>query len=63
MREPTTDASLSVHTSQRVLIERVFEVGESAAERLAQLVPAVDVDRTEYAVSTLLLEEAWVVQR
>lgn len=63
MSEPTTDTSLSVHTSQRVLIETVFEVGESAAEGLAQLVPAVDVDRTEYAVSTLLLEEAWVVQR
>lgn len=63
MREPTPDPRLSAHTSQRVLTERVFEVGESAAERLAQLVPAVDVDRTEYAVSTLLLEEAWVVQR
>lgn len=63
MKEPTTDASLSVHTSQRALIEKVFEVGESAAERLAQLVPAVDADRTEYAVTKLLLEEAWVLQR
>ena len=49
--------------SQRVLIQTAFEVGGVAAERLGQIVPAIDRDRAEYAVAGVLLEEAWVGQR
>lgn len=49
--------------SQRALIERAFEVGRVAAETLVQIAPALDRDRTEYAVAGVLLEEAWVSAR
>ncbi len=42
-------------TSQQHLITAVFEA--------AHLIPGLDCDRTEYAVASVLLEEAWVAQR
>lgn len=62
MRE-TSPASMPTDPSQRALIERAFEVGRAAAARLAQIVPAIDRDRVEYAVAGVLLEEAWVSVR
>lgn len=63
MREPTSPAVPPTNASKQALIERVFAVGETAAERLAQIVPAIDRDRVEYAVAGVLLEEAWVSVR
>lgn len=63
MREPTSPAVTPTNAAQQALVERVFAVGETAAESLAQIVPALDRDRTEYAVAGVLLEEAWVGQR
>lgn len=65
MREPTSPASMPADPSQasQALIERAFEVGRVAAESLAQIVPALDRGRAEYAVASVLLEEAWVSQR
>lgn len=53
----------SAALSQRSLIAAVFEASNTALDRLIQLVPEVDRDRAEYAVATLLLEEAWVSSR
>ena len=50
-------------TSQQPLITAVFEVAERATDSLTHLVPDLDRDRTEYAVASTLLEEAWVAQR
>lgn len=63
MREPIAPDSMPADPSQRVLIQTAFEVGGVAAERLGQIVPAIDRDRAEYAVAGVLLEEAWVGQR
>lgn len=63
MREPTSPVSMPAVPSQQALIESAFEVGRVAAESLAQIVPALDRDRTEYAVAGVLLEEAWVSVR
>lgn len=63
MREPTSPASMPTDLSQQALIERAFKVGLVATESLAQIVPALDRDRTEYAVATALLEEAWISVR
>lgn len=63
MREQTSPASMPADPSQRALIERAFEVGRVAAETLVQIAPALDRDRTEYAVAGVLLEEAWVSAR
>lgn len=63
MREQTSPVSMPAVPSQQALIERAFKVGLVATESLAQIVPALDRDRTEYAVAGVLLEEAWVSVR
>lgn len=50
-------------TNQQALITAVFEAAERATDSLTHLVPDLDRDRTEYAVVSVLLEEAWVAQR
>ena len=50
-------------TNQQALISAVFEAAEHATQTLAHLTPDIDRDRTEYAVASTLLEEAWVSQR
>ena len=50
-------------TSQQTLITAVFEASNAALDRLTPLVPDIDRDRCEFALATLLLEEAWVVGR
>lgn len=50
-------------TNQQSLISVVFEAAERAANSLTHLVPDLDKDRTEYAVASVLLEEAWVAQK
>ena len=50
-------------TNQQTLITAVFEAAERAMQDLTHLVPDLDRDRTEYAVASVLLEEAWVSQR
>ncbi|MCT1997056.1 hypothetical protein M3C58_02355 [Brachybacterium muris] len=53
MREP----------NQQTLITTVFEAARRATESITHLVPDLDGDRTEYAVASVLLEEAWVSSR
>ena len=53
MREP----------SQQTLITAVFEAAQRATNELTHLVPDLDRDRTEYALASVLLEEAWVSSR
>lgn len=48
---------------QQPLIERTFDAARTAAEHLAEFAPALNRDRTEYAVASVLLEEAWVSAR
>ena len=48
---------------KQALITAVFEAAERAANSLTHLVPDLDRDRTEYAVASVLLEEAWVNSR
>ncbi|WP_197078984.1 hypothetical protein [Dermacoccus sp. PE3] len=50
-------------TNQQALITAVFEVAERATDSITHLVPDLDRDRVEYAVVSVLLEEAWVAQR
>ena len=50
-------------TSQQALISAVFEAAERAMNDLTQLMPDLNPDRCEYAVASVLLKEAWVVQR
>ena len=38
----------------------VFEAAERATDSLTHLVPDLDRDSTEYALASVLLEEAWV---
>ena len=47
-------------TSQQSLISAVFEAAEQATNDLTHLVPSLARDRTEYAVASVLLAEAWV---
>ncbi|MGD8214379.1 hypothetical protein [Aestuariimicrobium sp. Y1814] len=49
-------------TSQQHLITAVFEAAREAVESPTHLIPGLDCDRTEYAVASVLLEEAWVAQ-
>lgn len=49
--------------SQRSLITAVFEASRLAVETLSHLVPDLDGNRAEYAVASVLLEEAWVSAR
>jgi hypothetical protein len=50
----------SATLSQQYLIAAVFEASNAALDLFTQLVPELDRDRAEYALATLLLEEAWV---
>lgn len=50
-------------TNQQTLISAVFEAAERATDSLTHLVPDLDRDRCEYAVASVLLEEAWVSGR
>ena len=50
-------------TSQQHLITTVFEAAERATQDLTHLVPDLDRDRCEYALASVLLEEAWVAKR
>lgn len=54
---------MPVEPSQQAVIRTVFEAGGSAATFLAQTVPMLDRDRVEYAVASILVEEAWVSAR
>lgn len=47
-------------TNQQTLIFTVFEAAEGATQNLTHLVPDLDRDRCDYAVASVLLEEAWV---
>lgn len=49
--------------NQQTLISTVFEAAERATDSITHLVPDLDRDRAEYAVVSVLLEEAWVAQR
>ena len=53
----------SATLSQQYLIAAVFEASNAALDLFTQLVPELDRDRAEYALATLLLEEAWVAGR
>ncbi len=50
-------------TKQQTLISTVFEAAERATDSLTHLLPDLDRDRCEYAVGSVLLEEAWVSGR
>ncbi len=50
-------------TNQQTLISTVFEAAEGATQNLTLLVPDLDRDRCDYAVASVLLEEAWVSGR
>ena len=50
-------------TNQQSLISAVFEAAERATDGLTHLVPDLDRDRSEYAVASTLMEEAWVAKR
>lgn len=50
-------------TTQQPLISAVFEAAERATDSLAHLLPDLDRGRTEYALASVLLEEAWVSSR
>ncbi|MGA4669500.1 hypothetical protein ACPCG0_06825 [Propionibacteriaceae bacterium Y1923] len=49
--------------SQQTLITAVFEAARRATESITHLVPDLDRERTEYALASVLLEEAWVSGR
>ncbi len=50
-------------TNQQTLISTVFDAAERATHYLTHLVPDLDRDRTEYAVVSVLLGEAWIADR
>lgn len=50
----------SAALSQQSLIAAVFEASNAAVDRLTHLLPGLDRDRAEYAVASVLLEEAWL---
>lgn len=49
--------------SQQSLISAAFEASSAALDRFTQLVPDLDRDRAEYAIASVLLEEAWLAGR
>ena len=59
---PTRLAQIGV-IARRALITAVFEASNAALDSFTQLVPEIDRDQVEYALATLLLEEAWVAER
>ena len=50
-------------TNQQTLISAVFDAAERATNDLTHLVPDLDRDHCEYALASVLLEEAWVTKR
>ncbi len=46
--------------NQQALISAVFEAAERATKDLNHHIPHLDKDHTEYALASVLLEEAWV---
>lgn len=54
---------MKIATNQQPLISAVFEAAERATNDLTHLVPDLDRDCCEYAVASVLLEEAWVAGR
>lgn len=50
-------------TSTQALITAVFEAAERTTNDFTHLVPDLERERAEYAVASVLLEEAWVAQR
>ncbi len=53
----------SAALSQQSLISAVFEATTLALDSITHLVPDLDRDRAEYALASVLLEEAWVSER
>jgi hypothetical protein len=49
--------------SQQPLITAVFEASNAALDSFTQHLPDLDRDRMEYALASVLLEEAWVAER
>ena len=47
-------------TSQQSLISAAFEASNAALDSFTQHLPDLDRDRMEYALASVLLEEAWV---
>lgn len=60
-RRPATQSH--DYPTRQALICAVFDASVLAVGGLASLVPGVDRDRTEYAVASVLLEEAWISGR
>lgn len=50
----------SAALSHQSVITTVFEASNAAVDLVTHLIPDLDRDRTEYAVASVLLEEAWV---
>ena len=50
-------------TNQQTLISAVFDAAERAIQDPTHLVPDLDRDHCEYALASVLLEEAWVTKR
>ena len=49
--------------SQQSLISAAFDASNAALDSFTHLVPDLDRDRAEYALASVLLEEAWVSSR
>lgn len=47
----------------QALTSAIFEASLRAVDSLAGHMPEIDRDRTEYAVASVLFEEAWVSAR
>lgn len=50
-------------TRSQALTRAIFEASLRAVDSLAGHVPEIDRDRAEYAVASVLFEEAWVSAR
>ena len=64
LRSPVLLATVQAHEerqhSHQTLITAIFEASNAALDTITQLVPELDRDRAEYALASLLFEEAWV---
>lgn len=50
-------------TSQQSVISAAFEASNAALDSFTHHLPDLDRDRMEYALASVLLEEAWVTER
>lgn len=50
-------------TTPQMVLSVIFDASALAVGSLAAHVPDLDRDRAEYALASVLLEEAWVAQR